>query len=289
MQAREKIVTTGDVNLATEARGTPANGTILLVMGATASMAWWPEALVERLAAGGFQVIRYDHRDTGRSTTNPPGAAAYDVDDLADDLFAVLDAYGVQQAHLVGLSLGGYLAQINALRQPDRVLSLTLIAAEPFGHAYEGEGMPEDFMAHFGTMESVDWSDNEAVAAFLLRIAELSSGDPAVFEVEAARARIATELSRSKSMKSAFNHAMMAGVIDLQKTAADIGQKVLLIHGADDPLISVNAARQAAEMISDAELVVLDGTGHELLSKDMPLVSERILAHCRSAGEWHGG
>jgi pimeloyl-ACP methyl ester carboxylesterase len=281
MHAQEKMVQSGEAQLATVALGEPAEGTILLAMGATASMLWWPEPLIKGLVDGGYQVIRFDHRDTGSSTTKPPGEISYDLDDLAGDLLAIMDAYGVSEAHLVGMSLGGYLAQINALRYPERVLSLTLIASEPFGISYEAEGIGEDFMAHFSTMASLDWANRQAVAAFLLRIAELSAGTRGPFDRNAALDRIEGELSRTSSMQSAFNHSMIAGSIDLRKTAADLHCPVLIIHGSDDPIISVNAAHKAAQMIPRSELMILEGVGHELLLQDTPAIAQRILSHCR--------
>lgn len=283
MRTPEKMVQSGDTQLATVAHGEPKEGTILLVMGATASMLWWPEPLIKALVAGGYQVIHFDHRDTGRSTTKSPGDVTYDLNDLAGDLLAVLDAYGVSQAHFVGMSLGGYLSQINALRHPDRVLSLTLIASEPFGISYEAEGIGEDFMAHFSTMASLDWANRQAVTAFLLRIAELSAGTRGPFERSAARDRIEGELSRTSSMRSAFNHSMIAGSIDLQETAADLHCPVLLIHGSEDPIISVNAAHKSAQVIPRAELMILEGVGHELMLRDTPAIAGRILKLCSSA------
>jgi pimeloyl-ACP methyl ester carboxylesterase len=227
-------------------------------------------------------VIRFDHRDTGHSTTKPLGEVSYDLDDLAGDMMAILDAYGVSQAHLVGMSLGGYLAQINALRYSERVLSLTLIASEPFGHSYEAEGIGEDFMAHFGTMAALDWTDRDAAAAFLLKIAELSAGSRGAFDRSEALARIESELSRTASMQSAFNHSMIAGAIDLQQTAADLDCPVLIVHGSDDPIISVNAAYKSGQVIPRSELMILDGVGHELLAQDAPLIAQRILTHCNA-------
>jgi pimeloyl-ACP methyl ester carboxylesterase len=283
MHASEKMVGVGTANLATEAVGEPRSGTILLVMGATASMVWWPDALVDALVTGGYRVIRFDHRDTGRSTTHPPGEIAYDIDDLASDLLAILDAYGVETAHLVGMSLGGYLAQIVALRHPERVSSLTLFASEPFGAGYEAEGISDAFMAHFGTMATLDWSDRAAVAAFLLTIAELSAGSGYPFDRQAAVNRIERELSRTSSMQSAFNHSMIAGAIALDRTAADITQPVLVIHGTDDPIISVNAARKTAELLPASKLVILDGVGHEISGRDVPTIARHIIAHCDNA------
>jgi len=280
VQAQEKLVQSGDAQLATVARGEPKKGTISLAMGATASMLWWPEALVQGVIDGGYQVIIFDHRDTGHSTTRPPGDVSYDLSDLAGDLMAILDAYGIRQAHLAGMSLGGYLAQINALRHPERVLSLTLIASEPFGISYEAEGIDDDFMAHFATMASLDWTNSEAVAAYLLRIAELSAGSRSPFDRSEALERIKGELSRTSSMQSAFNHSMVEGSIDLQQTAAHLSCPVLLIHGSNDPIISITAAHMAKQVIPRSELMILEGVGHELLSQDAPAIAQRIVAHC---------
>jgi pimeloyl-ACP methyl ester carboxylesterase len=78
----------------------------------------------------GRYVIRYDHRDTGRSTSYEPGQISYSVEDLADDVCCILDGYGIQTAHAMGMSLGGYLAQLIALKHSQRIKSLTLIASE---------------------------------------------------------------------------------------------------------------------------------------------------------------
>lgn len=283
MRSTEKVVESKGASLATFAVGQPERGTMLLAMGATASMVWWPDSLVNALVEGGYQVIRFDHRDTGHSTTNPMGEVTYDLNDMADDLPAILDAYGIAQAHFVGMSLGGYLSQIVALRNPERVQSLTLVASEPFGVSYDAEGIPDSFMAHFGTMGSLNWTDREAVEAFLLRIAELSAGYRNAFDPLEASTRIKREMSRTDSIQSAFNHSLIAGQIDLRKTAKDLACPTLIIHGSDDPIISVNAALKSAAIIPNAELMILEGVGHELLAQDGPAIAQRILDHCAGA------
>lgn len=273
----EKLVPTDGATLATEAWGEGARGTILLAMGATASMVWWPEALIKALMAGGYRVIRFDHRDTGRSTTNPPGEVRYDVQDLAGDLLAILDAYGVQAAHLVGMSLGGYVAQIAALQHPGRVLSLTLIAAEPVGISYEAEGISPELLAHFGTMGELDWADREAVAGFMLRVAELSAGSRRPFQWEAQRQRVERELDRAGNIESAFNHAMVRGELPEGMSAAGLRVPVLVVHGSEDPVISVHAAEATARAVPGAELLVLEGAGHELAEADLPAIAGAVL------------
>ena len=107
----ERLVRRDGVELATEAFGDRGRPCVLLIMGAMASMLWWPEPLCRRLADAGFHVIRYDNRDTGRSTCCVPGQPDYTFDDMVDDVFRVLDAYGVEAAHLVGMSMGGAIAE----------------------------------------------------------------------------------------------------------------------------------------------------------------------------------
>lgn len=144
----DRMIDSRGVRLATESFGTrsptrpgaPAPAAIVLVMGATASRLGWPDALCAGLAAAGRFVVRYDHRDAGASTTRPPGETDYTIEDLADDLVAVLDAYDLPSAHLVGMSLGGTLSQMVALDHPARVRSLTLIASEPLG--WDGPPLP---------------------------------------------------------------------------------------------------------------------------------------------------
>src|SRR4051812_22312291 len=123
----ERFVASGLARICTEPFGDPADPAILLIMGQMASMLWWPEAFCERLAAAGRRVLRYDHRDTGRSTTYEPGQPAYSGAELVADAVAVLDGYDLDAANLVGLSMGGALAQHVALGHPERVTSLTLI------------------------------------------------------------------------------------------------------------------------------------------------------------------
>jgi pimeloyl-ACP methyl ester carboxylesterase len=147
------ISASGGVRLASQGFGPPDGRGVVLIMGATASMLGWPDALCENLASGGLRVVRFDQRDTGLSTTAPPGPPAYCVEDLADDVFAVMDGWGMERADLVGMSLGAYVAQVAALIRPDCVRSLTLIAGEPLG--WEGEALPgidPSFMEHFGRL-----------------------------------------------------------------------------------------------------------------------------------------
>lgn len=122
------MIEANDVEICTESFGDPADSPILLIMGTGASMLWWDDGFCRMLADGGRFVVRYDHRDTGRSVTYEVGHPGYTGSDLVDDAAGVLDAYDVQAAHVVGVSAGGALGQLLALDYPGRVLSLVLIS-----------------------------------------------------------------------------------------------------------------------------------------------------------------
>jgi pimeloyl-ACP methyl ester carboxylesterase len=131
MEPNERIIRANGVDLCLQTFGHRANPTILLIMGGASSMDWWEDGFCERLTAGSRFVIRYDHRDTGRSISYEPGAAPYSLRDLAEDAVGLLDALGLESAHLVGMSVGGWIGQLVALDHPDRVASLTLISTSP--------------------------------------------------------------------------------------------------------------------------------------------------------------
>lgn len=261
----QRSIDHGGIRLATESFGAPGDPALVLVMGATASMLGWPDELCQALAGQGFFVIRFDHRDTGQSTTVPPGEAGYAVEDMAGDVLAVLDGYGLRAAHQVGMSLGGYLGQMVAVSHPDRVLSLTLIGSEPLG--WDGEPLPhigDEFMAHFGALATLDWSDRAAVTGFLVESERLCAGGSGNFDAGRETARVARTLARTDSPASMFNHGALGSTGDWTGRFRDITCPVLVIHGALDPILPLPNGEALAAGIPNARLVVLQGVGHEL-------------------------
>src|SRR5689334_6587432 len=114
----ERLIREHKLRVAAEAFGDPANAPVLLIMGGGASMLWWPEEFCQRLASHDRFVIRFDQRDTGRSTKFMPEDPHYTLDDLVADAIRVLDAYAIPAAHLVGMSLGAIIGQLVALQHP---------------------------------------------------------------------------------------------------------------------------------------------------------------------------
>ena len=130
----EKFIASGEVRLWAERSGRPEDPAVLLIMGTSAPGIGWPDELVDVLVAGGRQVIRFDHRDTGRSTCVDFAAQPYVLADMAADAVAVLDGHHIAAAHIAGASLGGAIGQWLAVHRPGRVRTLSAIMTGPLGH-----------------------------------------------------------------------------------------------------------------------------------------------------------
>jgi pimeloyl-ACP methyl ester carboxylesterase len=203
----ERLVHRDGVELATESCGDPTRPAVLLIMGAMASMMWWPEPFCRRLAGEGFHVIRYDNRDTGRSTCCEPGQPDYSFDDMVDDVFRVLDAYAVEAAHLVGMSMGGAIAQRAALERPRRIITLTLISTSPIDAARsELPGVDSASAEHFQQTAPPDWSDRAAVIRATVNEMRALAGTAQPFEEAAAREQVGRDFDRARNYASAANH-----------------------------------------------------------------------------------
>ena len=256
-----------DVNgaqLCVDTFGDTSDPAVLLIMGAAASMDRWEPAFCEQLAARGRFVIRYDHRDTGGSTTYPPGRPGYTGDDLAADAIAVLDALGVERAHLVGMSMGGAIAQRLAVDHPERVDRLTLLCTSPIGTGgAELPPMSDSMRAVFSEpVEEPDWTDRDAAIAYLLDAERPWSGAQGIDEDEL-REVLGIVYDRSPSLASANNHFLVDGTDIERAQLASINAPTLVIHGTDDPLFALPHGAALAREIPNGQLVPVDGLGHE--------------------------
>lgn len=265
----EQLLKINGVELCAQAFGDPAAPALLLIGGAEASMDWWDDEFCERLAAGGRHVIRYDTRDTGRSTTFPPGAPPYGSDALLDDAVGLLDELGIAAAHIVGLSMGGGIAQHLAVHHPGRVASLTLIATSPGGPG--GPDHPDlppmsaELAKRFaqGGDEAPDWSDREAVIAYYIDGERTFAGAIPV-EEERLRRVAGRAWDRSPSPASAQNHWQLAGGEPVRARLGEIAAPTLVLHGTADPLLPYGHGEALAREIPQARLVPLNGMGHQM-------------------------
>ncbi len=181
------MIEANGVKLCADAIGHPGNPPVLLVMGMSASMVWWEDELCTRLADGRRFVIRYDHRDTGRSVTYQVEHPGYTASDLVADAAGLLDAYELDAAHIVGVSMGGALAQLLALDFPDRVLSLTLISTSPATPGERDLPPGQDRLRRFLATVQVDWSDPTSVVDHLDPMFPLEHGTALANEIPGAK------------------------------------------------------------------------------------------------------
>ena len=274
-----KIVHANGAELCVQTFGAPTAPALLLVMGAAASMDWWEEDFCARLAAGPRFVIRYDHRDTGQSASYAPGAPGYTGDDLIADVIGVLDALDVGSAHVVGLSMGGALAQVLALEHPERVASLTLIATSPAG---PGEpdlpDMTAEARAAFGQLTEPDWSDRAAVIDYATELSRACAGRSRPFDERGTRALWERVLDRTTNIESSMkNHYAVDGGGRWRERLGELDVPTLVVHGTEDPVFAVAHGEALAREIPGAELLTLEGSGHELARRDWDAVVPAIL------------
>ncbi|WP_330186059.1 alpha/beta hydrolase [Dactylosporangium sp. AC04546] len=252
--------TTG-VSLYAETHGDPSMPPILLISGATASMDWWEPEFCDRLAAAGRLVIRYDHRDTGESTTYPAGAPGYQGLDLCTDALAVAAACSPSPVHLVGVSMGGGIAQRIAAEHPARVASVTLIASSPIVRT--GELPPPDPRIT-APPPPPDWTNRDEAVDRLVTDEALYGGD--IPQDTAAVRAVATRVfDRSRDLAAGHtNHLLLSDDTPFTGELTQITAPVLVLHGTADPLFPYPHGEALAAAIPGARLVPLQGMGHQV-------------------------
>ena len=267
------------VELEYETFGDPSARPLLLIMGLGAQMISWHDDFCAQLAERGFHVIRYDNRDSGLSTwmedAGHPDLAsafmgephpAYELDDLADDAVGLLEALGIGAAHIVGASMGGFIAQLVAINHPDRVLSLTSIMSGPGGVdaiAPKPEGAAI-------LMVSPPSSRQERIEQDMsIRRVLLGSGDP--FDEVYERARSTRAVDRAYYPPGVGRQlvALLAAKSRLDRLKA-VRVPTLVLHGVDDVLVPVENGRLVAAAIPGARLIEFEGMGHDLPRRVWP-------------------
>jgi pimeloyl-ACP methyl ester carboxylesterase len=275
----ERMIETNGVELCTEEFGDPGDPPVLLVMGVGASMLWWEEGFCTLLAAGGRFVIRYDHRDTGRSATSEPGQPEYTNADLVADAVVVLDAYELAAAHVVGVSAGGALAQLLALRFPDRVLSLVLISTSPATRAARNLPSSTQRFSDFLGSAEVDWSDEASVIEYLVGYERMLAGGERSFDEAAWRELVGRDVERARDIAASQNHGLISeGDVPFEPISS-IAVPTLVIHGTADPMFPLGHGQALAEEIPGATLLTLEGAGHGVERADWDTIVRAILEH----------
>src|SRR5919112_893056 len=267
----------GSVELCAQAFGKRGDPAILLIGGNSSSMDWWETDFCTELAAGGRFVIRYDLRDTGQSVHYPPGEPDYGSVELVADAIGILDAYGIGSACLMGISMGGAMAQLAALDHPDRVSSLVLVSTMAPG----GPSVPmdESLRAHFESAPEVDWADPEAVVRQQLEHARALASKSVPFDEAATRSLLEHALGRTADVRASLtNHNVLRD--DRKPWFPRLGEirvPTLVVHGDEDPLFPLGVAEAMANEIPGATLLVEPGLGHEFVRRSWPIVIPAVL------------
>lgn len=265
----------GDAAIAYEDLGGAGGRPLLLIMGMAVSRFWWPQGLVRQLIASGFHVVAFDQRDAGESTRfrddhrgGPVGAlfggrpGAYSAEDMTDDAIAVLDAAGWDSAHVLGVSMGGLVAQRVALRHPGRVRSLTSMAAQPSdaGRLTTARYVHFGLVARLAMMRYTAGREGDIALGLALARALASPGYP--FDEAEALSRI--ERDADSGVRDIGAQRRQAGAKWHSGKLAELRLPVLVLHGAADPLLRPAAGRDTAAAIDGARLVIMPGVGHDI-------------------------
>ena len=273
------MIEANGVELCSEPFGDPRDPPILLIMGIGASMLWWDEDFCGMLAERGRFVIRYDHRDTGRSVSYAPGEPAYTGADLVADAAGVLDAYAIGAAHLVGVSAGGACAQVLALERRRLVRSLVLISSSPVTEVDRALPPPTEAFGRFLETASVDWSDADSVVDHQVAYARVLAGEERPFDETAVRELARREVERARSFQSVQNHDLIAGGGGPPGPLSAITAPTLVIHGTADPMFPPAHGEALAREIPRARLLAIEGAGHGIYRADWEEIAAAVIVH----------
>lgn len=284
----ERVVQANGIDIWCEDFGEPGDPAILLVMGSGTSGKAWPVDLCEDLAAAGYHVVRYDNRDTGKSTLVDFEQRPYTLVDLAADAAGLLDALGIDAAHVVGVSMGGMVAQEIAIHFPERVKTLTSVISTP---AVRHPRNPIGWSGGLPRMKL------RAVAAFVgaairrpktreervklaVKTARATTGSLGLLDVDDVRKMCEEELDHAVDPDHDDHHGRaLAASQDRTAALGSVSVPTLVVHGSEDPIFPYEHGVATAKAVPGARLVMVEGLGHELPPDLATLVIEHIRAY----------
>ncbi len=291
-------ITANGITIEYDERGNPNDPALLLIMGYTAQMVAWPATFCDMLAAEGYRVIRFDNRDVGLTQKfeefgvpnlqeaiagmakgNVPDSA-YTLEDMADDAAGLLDALGISAAHIMGASMGGMIAQLFALRHPQKTLSLISVMSST-GRPGVGQPTPEAAAALFAAPAS---TSREDVVEHALKTSKVL-GSPAN-EIDEDKFR---ELSGMVYDRGYYPQGIPRQYVAILATPPrhdrlhEITAPTLVIHGADDALIQPDGGEDTAKSIPGAVLEIVEGMGHDLPPQRWQQLVDLITGHAKGS------
>ena len=271
-------VDSNGIQIGYETFGEPDSPALLLIIGLGGQLTFWDEKLCLQLAQQGHYVIRFDNRDAGLSTkikeagvpdimqtikTQMKGEtikAPYTIEDMADDTVGLLDALGIEKAHICGMSMGGMIAQTIAINYPKRVLSLISI--------YSNTGDPEEPQSESEARKFLLVPQSEEREAYIehgIKFFSAISGPGFPYDEEWLRNFVAQSYDRAYNPEgTARQFVAILAQKNRRPELKSLSTPALIIHGANDPLVLVESGKNTAADIPGAELIIIDGMGHDL-------------------------
>ncbi|HEX4539594.1 MAG TPA: alpha/beta hydrolase [Acidimicrobiales bacterium] len=288
------IARANGIDIEYETFGDPTDPVMLLIMGLGGQLIAWDADFCNRLAAHGFRVIRFDNRDVGLSTKIEAGpvpdimaviqgdrsSVSYSLEDMAADATGLLDALGVEKAHIVGVSMGGMIAQVVAIDHPDRVLSLASIMSTT-GDPSVGAPTPEAMAV---LMRPPPQERDDVIAGEVETHKAIGSPGFPVDE-ERTRRRAAAAYDRSFYPQGVARQvAAVVAASDRTEGLSHIDVPTVVIHGTADPLVTPSGGEATAKAVPGAELIMVEGMGHELPPGAWETVVEAVVRNAAKAG-----
>ena len=294
----QQFLTTKDnIQIAYEVHGDESAPPDLLVMGLGMPSIAWPKSFIEGLVRQGLRVITFDNRDSGYSTKISENvskfkilraifrtlarkhvSAPYSLEDMATDAEAVLDTLGISRAHVLGVSMGGMIAQVMALNYPQRVASLISVMS--------ASGNPSTGLGSFNAVRALlkkpaDEGDVESVARYFKAMFKVIGSPQGSYDEELIRA-VAKSVVQSGYQFSAASRQLLAILAsgDRSKTLCRIIAPTLVIHGRRDPLLPFKAGEEVARNIPNSRMLGIDGMGHDLPDRVIEQIVKEVAKHC---------
>lgn len=281
---RGRLIDVGPVELWVDDVGDPESVPVLLLAGADTPGFRWAPSFIDALVVAGYRVVRFDHRDCGRSTPLGPDAG-YLLADLATDVVALLDRLGIDAPHLIGRSMGGMVSQVVALEHPARVRSLTLLSTTP---GIDDERLPGPEEAFVEKMMHRLYAgpplDRSGRNAWLVQLAEYMAGTAYDFDRAAETALADAELRTGWRPESGHGVAAFGSPSRIDRLA-EITHPTMVVHGTADPVLPLDHGRALALGIDGAVFVEVDDLGHEAPAALLDDLAPLILRHLAAATE----
>ena len=288
------IAEVNDINIWWEDFGNSSDPSVLLIMGANANAMQWTLEFINPLVSAGFHVIRFDNRDVGKSTwltTEPSfkleegsmvtGEVSYNLEDMAQDAVSLLEHLGVEKAHIVGASMGGMITQVIGLDHPNKALSLTPIMSTP-GAGLEDENLsPPTESLMQGMMKSMEHNMKGEYLEGLVCIYRELIGSRYPFDEEKFREGAKAIMDHGHNPFPGHGAAVSSSP-HRKDRLKEISLPTLVIHGTEDAILPFDHGQALADGIPNAQLMVLEGVGHEIPEQMTEQITSRMIQHFNS-------